>query len=571
MSPVGAVYDFSLPMRQPAISWSQVVTNEVSQDAFGLANPSPHEPLHAGNPDDDLALNEEFEKERTYETATLPELGLGHVEQDNIASGFENDHETGGTQVDAQHKTIDPSLIHGTKHILNLGSRPIAPRADMKASGEDQSQLVTPGKVPPAQGKAEGFITLFNRHVGEDHSKLATLNSLCQKYGRRDISETDLYGEMYRLLHNSEALHLMPNFLELLPPPWKDANLAWLDESIKQQLNQASHANDQEQPGSTQTQADSKLEHKRKKKRPINGFRASDAREGARVLSTATLAPYAAPEDPNAAAVSGKEEHKLLSGSTGAPLIEMPAKYGKRDAANAKKVAVAARKHLADEASKKQTISEAASEPPKAKASQKPIAKANVAKIEPAPAPAPIKKPRYTYGQTDPSEIPHFGPVFPTRRAILGRDSRPYIHAHCGKRFVHPQEVVQHHMGKKGMCANHDLSRPWNEHPSCHVNYTDLNYAKCKNEQYILMDQHSLDILEAAIAAGLKEGDVDIDADADHEIESEEEGQGPVHTASKKRAASSAQKPAKKVKAGENDQDSTAMVRAAALGLRKRN
>jgi len=46
------------------------------------------------------------------------------------------------------------------------------------------------------------------------------------------------------------------------------------------------------------------------------------------------------------------------------------------------------------------------------------------------------------------ADIEHVGPVFPKYRAVLVRESRPYIHAVCGAGFRHPDDVKSHHVGR---------------------------------------------------------------------------------------------------------------------------
>ena len=105
------------------------------------------------------------------------------------------------------------------------------------------------------------------------------------------------------------------------------------------------------------------------------------------------------------------------------------------------------------------------------------------------------------YGDTPASQITHFGPVYPTRRAVLNRDSRPYIHLACGSRFSHPSDVKAH--ARKGNQARGcgDLEK-WNEHPSCQADYVHIRYARVK-EGFVILDQESWDRLESAVQAGL--------------------------------------------------------------------
>ena len=55
------------------------------------------------------------------------------------------------------------------------------------------------------------------------------------------------------------------------------------------------------------------------------------------------------------------------------------------------------------------------------------------------------KKDKSLHSNTPAAEVPHIGPVYPTRRAVLARTDKPYIHALCGLGFMHPQDVKHHH------------------------------------------------------------------------------------------------------------------------------
>lgn len=110
------------------------------------------------------------------------------------------------------------------------------------------------------------------------------------------------------------------------------------------------------------------------------------------------------------------------------------------------------------------------------------------------------------------ADIEHFG-HFPTRRAVIARASRPYVHLPCGKGFGHPMDVKHHHgnrdrkdgglrcPGKDGVPPKDDDK--WDAHPSTRIGYPDLNYTKVK-DGFVLLDQESRDKLDAAIAAGLQ-------------------------------------------------------------------
>lgn len=123
--------------------------------------------------------------------------------------------------------------------------------------------------------------------------------------------------------------------------------------------------------------------------------------------------------------------------------------------------------------------------------------------------PAPSRKGRIRYGDFFAADFDHFG-HFPTRRAVISRDSRPYVHLACGKGFSHPMDVKDHHLhigGGKGCNGKDGVPQSdkdtWDAHPSARIGYPELNYTKVK-DGYILLDKESRDKLNNAIAAGLE-------------------------------------------------------------------
>lgn len=134
------------------------------------------------------------------------------------------------------------------------------------------------------------------------------------------------------------------------------------------------------------------------------------------------------------------------------------------------------------------------------------------------------------------ADIAHFG-HFATRRAVIARASRPYVHLSCGKGFSHPMDLKDHHRNKERSnggagCAGKDGvpqgdDDKWDAHPSARVEYPDLNYTKVK-DGYVLLDQESRDKLDNAIAAGLKylaEQEKREDGTLNNEESGKEEGQ----------------------------------------------
>ena len=113
-------------------------------------------------------------------------------------------------------------------------------------------------------------------------------------------------------------------------------------------------------------------------------------------------------------------------------------------------------------------------------------------------------------------QVSHVGPVFPSRRAILARESRPYIHSVCGHAFKHVEDVKSHHFGNASKVVGCLVIRAavaqdgrraiaefpaWDTHESCKIGYSDIQYTQVK-DGFVILDQESWDKVQAAIDAG---------------------------------------------------------------------
>ena len=77
----------------------------------------------------------------------------------------------------------------------------------------------------------------------------------------------------------------------------------------------------------------------------------------------------------------------------------------------------------------------------------------------------------------------------------------PMLTILAGKGFAHPQDVRSHHHNGADTKKNCPLGagHEWDEHPSCKVGQSDLNYATVK-DGFVFMDQESWDKLHDALA-----------------------------------------------------------------------
>ncbi|KAI6899719.1 hypothetical protein KC318_g8396 [Hortaea werneckii] len=113
-------------------------------------------------------------------------------------------------------------------------------------------------------------------------------------------------------------------------------------------------------------------------------------------------------------------------------------------------------------------------------------------------------------------QVPHVGPIFSSRRAILARDSRPYIHSICGRGFKHVDDVKSHHYGSASKMVGCPVIRAvvatdgrkaiakfpaWDTHESCKVGYADIKCTQTK-DGYVFLNQESWDKVQSAINAG---------------------------------------------------------------------
>ncbi|KAK5107509.1 hypothetical protein LTR62_001081 [Meristemomyces frigidus] len=108
-------------------------------------------------------------------------------------------------------------------------------------------------------------------------------------------------------------------------------------------------------------------------------------------------------------------------------------------------------------------------------------------------------KASYTKG----ADYPHVGDVYPTRRAILCREDKPYIHFACGQGFKHPDDVRKHHNNNKcaALKGKGKRNEEWNEHLSCAIMLGMLNSTMVA-DGFVLVDQESMDKVETAVACG---------------------------------------------------------------------
>jgi hypothetical protein len=388
--------------------------------------------------------------------------------------------------------------------------------------------------VSPTVLKAQSFIAVLTEHFKNNPVAVTTFEQLCTAFNQKVIEPQDFYASVYSILLHLDSLHLLPGFLAFLPPLWRETDLTWLNSAIETKFKDAVDNERGRSPSSEQS-----LPRKRLKKRPINGFTThssdsdtypSTARSASQSLyiNPAALTKFSGPHplpDRWTSSESAEDEHEETEVSQ-RRMVTL--QIGKKNKSTVPKTPPAKRKY-----NRKISKSSAGSATPAT-----PNIKSGNLDLSSTPL---TRKGRYRYGEHYASEIPHFG-HYPTRRAVLSRASRPYIHLVCGQGFAHPYDVKDHHSnttGKKGgsgcVAKIRDKKQKkleWDAHPSCKIGYPVVNYTKVK-DGYILLDLESAEKIESAVQAGLayrkdekmEEASEQYDSgeeDAEHENEDDE-------------------------------------------------
>ncbi|KXT05162.1 hypothetical protein AC578_8343 [Pseudocercospora eumusae] len=395
---------------------------------------------------------------------------------------------------DIQHTGNKNSTENVTPAVPELLLPATADVAEPTQSSEASSVAPSPQTMGVEDGKV--FVKNFSSHFAKDLNALATFETLCKNFNRGALNEVEFVTAMYRLLHRTKATHLMAGFVKFMPTAWKDADLSWLSHAVAHDVEK------QQKPAMQQVDVTAQTATKPKKKRPVNAFSTADGPNAPCRKSLTVKLPLSHQDKARA----------LLPPPLGAiepvPMPFLPAAVvAANEGQNAKteKVQEDAQTWAKPRVNsgKDDSATAAKNEVPRGR-------RQSTLPVEQAPEERVGKFPT-SKGQavkTDGTVVDHVGPLFKTRRAVLARDSKPYIHAFCGFRFSHPVDVKTHHRKAK-TCVNAagESKRPeveWDEHPSCKVDYPQINYTRVAHG-YVILDQVSWDKLEGAIQAGLQE------------------------------------------------------------------
>ena len=435
-----------------------------------------------------------------------------------------------------------------------------------------------PTDEPPSiKAKAESFVVAFNDYFKDSASTLRTFNGLCRAFNEKEISDVQFYRSMYRLVYPTKSEDLVAQLKYFKPQGWKGTNLDWLDKAIEGEIEQ-DRAEEEARKGLSEHK-EPRPEPKIRKKVPVNGFRAGDVESPQCSVVTKRNAPPMKTRDWNAGNVSNAAEN------------ETAPRYPKDSASRPSKVV-------------KLPVGSALARVVQNVTPQKrKVAKTNMS--PPTPDDTPNKKPRF--GSVPGSQVEHFGPVYPTRRAVLARADKPYICAICGNAYMHPVDVMHHHGGYKRSANGRGCwersgnpagaAASWDSHESCRVSYPNINYTKV-SDGYVILDQESWNKIENACEAGRRfkreNGIRDVhtsdgvsssgleaassgpeteeaqpatfaaSSDADNSASASEEKTARMPKTPSRKAKST---PKKLVKAGDENETT---LRAAALGLRRK-
>ncbi|PPJ52862.1 hypothetical protein CBER1_11313 [Cercospora berteroae] len=364
---------------------------------------------------------------------------------------------------------------------------------------EQQSNQSDDDNATPAEHVSDFLNSLQACLDVQDSATLEEFLKDADLYKTGFLDEQDFYSNTYKLLHRAHVPELLLEFVKCLPSNWDEAALSSLNERLDRELDEAA-VSDAVPEENKLDSPDVTTPPVKRKKRPQNAFKASETSDMAHEEaddapelepSTAAFVRATPPGSPKSSVYA--RSANLSDGRTRAPPQEVRKSRARGGKASPKK------------------------------------------KSKPAGTTKSFGKPKHQIGHLYSTEVEHVGPVYPTRRALMSRTTRPYIHGPCGKGFAHPQDVRSHHHNGADTKKNCPLGpgHEWDEHPSCKVGQSDLNYATVK-DGFVFMDQESWDKLHDAIALGEAEpsrlkgtmrimaGEMD-DEDDDHESDPDAE------------------------------------------------
>ncbi|KAK5126056.1 hypothetical protein LTR85_011411 [Meristemomyces frigidus] len=430
--------------------------------------------------------------------------------------------------------------------------------------------------APPLQPRAPTlsmyqFIQAFTTHYRNCPPALASFKAICLQFNRKLIDSQQFYLSIYRILYRSGATHLIDALQEFVPCQWRGVAMQWFQREVEQEAHEKFGPPQIMSRGigkrQIEAEAESSVRAGKAAKRAVAKVRELVGRakaqpSGPSKVTTTLTSESQEPRvslivklpvrfDENAPRLPSKKQASLQDQLKveGAAAVQAPAQMmekkpqPQKKKKKVKKVPVNGFRAgsqpetpipkagvtltemsdmIADDRHPRSAgsspLSSLASSPSSQTYPPDNVTSARRAatgtKLEATPAAsAPPKK--FGHGLLSAKEVPHVGPIYKTRHAVLARADKPYIHALCGMGFTHPQDVKFHHSGGAGkppLCpvikARNEQGRgtverdgEWNAHESCKVSYPDLNYTSVK-EGFVNLDKASADKLKRALEAG---------------------------------------------------------------------
>lgn len=448
--------------------------------------------------------------------------------------------------------TEAPSQFH--HHVLPNTANPASLVIQPPTTASLPQHAPPPAPSPPAANNLPApdiamytFVSTFTTHFRGRKSVLNAFEGLVKRFNRHTIDPKHFYAGVYKILHLTKSMHLLEPFWGFLPREWRERDMGWLHEAIEKEVGDKLAMHRAQRGGGAALQVER-----------------GDEQVGAGAIGQqSVMAGQASP-----AILDGTEEgkkRKAVEALADMPkkktmIVKLPVNWVEKRASRAlarKKVLERVQSDTDGEADAVLIPSKAKKWTPKKKVpkngfrtGQSETPPSNIGQQTRVAASALTSQTTTTRPKrslprrlllnrnldsdsdsddaddtaattrTPPaikpgqkralpaSQVPHVGPIFATRREVLARRDKPYIHAICGQGFHHPQDVKLHHFGngvKTKSCPARkgagNGEREWDEHESCQVSYPKIAYTKVM-EGFVILDRVSWDLVEGATGAG---------------------------------------------------------------------
>ena len=107
------------------------------------------------------------------------------------------------------------------------------------------------------------FFRAFPIHFKDNRAIVESFNKLCSAFNNKEIMEQEFMVKLYRLIYPTESVEMLRKLKEFIPQSWKQTEMNWLHEQIDKDVENVMVGRSVAPP--------------KKKKRPVNGFRAGEA------------------------------------------------------------------------------------------------------------------------------------------------------------------------------------------------------------------------------------------------------------------------------------------------------